>query len=284
MTTPVQPRDIVFTRYGSQRGVAWLGEAWRMFRGAPLNWLVVIAVYVFIIGIASVTAVTQLAVLIARPVLAVGLLAAAWSQERGGAPSLGDLFLGFRANVRALLLLGAVFVAWVTGAVFATALVDGGLLVDVLSGRVAADSGGAAKVEELVRSGRLLRSMLLAIALVIPVVLALWFAPALVVFQDASARTAFGASLRAAIANWRPLAAYALVVLGVGLMLPLAAATLVALAFPEGVARPLLLVGLIAFGLVFQATLHISDYVSYRDVFHAGETLAPAGRTGSKPG
>ena len=25
----------------------------------------------------------------------------------------------------------------------------------------------------------------------------------------------------------------------------------------------------------FVATLHISDYVSYRDVFHAGETLAP---------
>ena len=27
----------------------------------------------------------------------------------------------------------------------------------------------------------------------------------------------------------------------------------------------------------FVATLHISDYVSYRDVFHAGETLAPIG-------
>ena len=28
------------------------------------------------------------------------------------------------------------------------------------------------------------------------------------------------------------------------------------------------------------ATLHISDYVSYRDVFHAGETLAPLSRGG----
>jgi hypothetical protein len=27
----------------------------------------------------------------------------------------------------------------------------------------------------------------------------------------------------------------------------------------------------------FVATLHISDYVSYRDVFHTGETLAPIG-------
>jgi hypothetical protein len=27
----------------------------------------------------------------------------------------------------------------------------------------------------------------------------------------------------------------------------------------------------------FVSTLHIADYVSYRDVFHAGETLAPIG-------
>jgi hypothetical protein len=26
---------------------------------------------------------------------------------------------------------------------------------------------------------------------------------------------------------------------------------------------------------MFAATLHVSDYVSYRDVFHSGETLAP---------
>jgi len=31
----------------------------------------------------------------------------------------------------------------------------------------------------------------------------------------------------------------------------------------------------------FISTLHIADYVSYRDVFHAGETLAPIARTDS---
>ena len=32
---------------------------------------------------------------------------------------------------------------------------------------------------------------------------------------------------------------------------------------------------LLPYGIVLAATLHISDYVSYRDVFHGGETLAP---------
>ncbi len=37
------------------------------------------------------------------------------------------------------------------------------------------------------------------------------------------------------------------------------------------------------FVFFFAATLHVSDYVSYRDVFHSGETLAPLtpGRTTS---
>ena len=34
-------------------------------------------------------------------------------------------------------------------------------------------------------------------------------------------------------------------------------------------------VALVVYGLMFAATLQISDYVSYRDIFHAGETLAP---------
>ena len=36
---------------------------------------------------------------------------------------------------------------------------------------------------------------------------------------------------------------------------------------------------LLPYSLFFAATLHVSDYVSYRDVFHAGETLAPLPRS-----
>ena len=32
---------------------------------------------------------------------------------------------------------------------------------------------------------------------------------------------------------------------------------------------------LLPYSLFFASTLHVSDYVSYRDVFHANETLAP---------
>jgi hypothetical protein len=283
MTAPVRASDIVFTRYGGRRGAAWLGEAYRMFRQAPFGWLVLMAVYWIIVALSSLTPLTQLLFLVVRPVFAVGLLAAAWGQERGGRPLVSDLFRGFQANLRALVALGAIFVAGIFAALMLTQLFDGGLLLDLVRGQAPAAGDDAAasseKLETLIRSGRVQRSMLIVIALSMPVVLALWYAPALVVFQDASARTALGASLRAALANWRALAVYLLVVAAVGLLLPLLLARVVVMALPTPTVIVAAQVALAVFGVMFQATLHISDYVSYRDVFHAGETLAPLGRT-----
>ena len=83
-----------------------------------------------------------------KPVLAVGFLAAAWTQERGGKPALRMLLRGFGANLAALLPLGIVFVAGVSIALGATALIDGGQLLDMLYGAAPAadaDPTGAAR-------------------------------------------------------------------------------------------------------------------------------------------
>lgn len=284
MSTPARATDIVFTRHGARRGLAWLAEAYAMFRRARLQWLVLVALYYLImVALTKIPYAAHVLLPLLKPVFAVGLLAAAWTQERGGRPSVSHLFQGFRANLRALIPLGIVFVAGVTAAVLATSLFDGGLLVDLLSGetRPAPEGGADAKspdgrsTEELIASGRLQTSMLILVVLALPTILALWFAPALVVFQDAGPSAALGASLRAALANWRPLVVYALAVSVFGAVLPLIIAKLVFMLFPSQVTVDIVRIALLAYGLMFAATLQISDYVSYRDIFHAGETLAP---------
>ena len=258
-----------------------------MFKRARLAWLVLLALYYVMMIVASrIPYAAHVLLPLLKPVFAVGLLAAAWTQERGGKPSITHLFQGFRANLRALIPLGIVFVAGITAAVLATSLFDGGLLVDLLSGetKLAAEGADGAKTpddkttEALLASGALQTSMLIAVVLALPTILALWFAPALVVFQDAGPSAALGASLRAALANWRPLAVYALAVLLFGALLPLIVAKLAFMIFPSQATVDFARIVLLAYGLVFAATLHISDYVSYRDIFHAGETLAPIGR------
>jgi len=63
-------------------------------------------------------------------VFTVGLLAAAWQQERGGTPHLSHLYQGFRTNLRALLVIGVFFVGGITLAVSASMLVDDGRLLE----------------------------------------------------------------------------------------------------------------------------------------------------------
>ena len=82
-----------------------------------------------------------------KPVFAVGLLAAAWTQERGGtavgvAPVPGVSREPALADPARL-----VFVAGITVAVLATSLFDGGVLIDLLSSETKAvpDGGADAK-------------------------------------------------------------------------------------------------------------------------------------------
>ena len=117
--------------------------------------------------------------------------------------------------------------------------------------------------------------MVIAVMCAIPTLLALWWAPALVVFHDAGALAALIASLRAALANWRPVVGYAVAVFFFGGLLPMLAGTVIALLVPPPAGRPLALALMLPYVLCFVATLHICDYVSYRDVFHSGETLTP---------
>ena len=88
--------------------------------------------------------------------------------------------------------------------------------------------------------------MALVIALALPLLMALWFAPALVVFHDVQPMAAMKASFFACLKNIVPFLVYGLI----GLLL--------------------LIVALIPFGLgllVFGPVLWATTYTGYRDIF-----------------
>src|SRR5947209_6626351 len=125
--------QIVFTRHDGARGFGWLKEAYAMFSGARLTWIgLLLCYYLMLVFVDFIPFVGGLAAPLLKPVFAVGFLAAAWTQERGGVPALRQLFQGFRANLFALCSLGVVFVLGMMIAVGATAAIDGGKLFDLL--------------------------------------------------------------------------------------------------------------------------------------------------------
>ena len=277
---------IPFTRHAARRGTSWLVESYAMFARHRLAWIVLLlGYYAVLVAVELVPWIGALLAPIIKPLLSVGFLAAAWEQERGGKPALRMLARGFRANVGALLPLGVVFIAGISIALAATALVDGGQFLDMLYGAApAADSdptAAARHVQQTLATPRVQFAMLFGALCALPTLLALWWAPALVVFQDASLVTALSTSLRAALANWRAALRYAVGLFVMGGVVPTLIMTLLAALVPPPLNATLAAIIVLPYVAFFVATLHISDYVSYRDVFHADETTAPA-TTGSE--
>ena len=264
---------ISFASLPAAHGTAWLRRAFAMFRTHRMPWVLLFCGYLAVLFVVNlVPFVGPLVVFALKPVLAVGLLAAAWSQERGGVPAMSQLFHGFRSNVAALLSIGVFFVIGMALVIQASAIVDGGKLRDFVAGLTPVTEEQA---REAFANAQVQLAMLFSAVLAVPVLLATWWAPALVVFQDAGPGKALATSLRASLANWRALATYTVTVFFFYAMLPMMVLTLLAFLLPAALMQVLVYVVALPYSIVLTVTLHISDYVSYRDVFHPDEALAP---------
>ena len=147
-------------------------------------------VYYLIQSLVSVVPLAgPLAMMVLRPVFTVGFLAAAWTQERGGMPELRHLFRGFGSNLWALLPIGIVLLVGTTGRGAVDAPSSTAARCSMRSRRTeAADEALAAnsRVESRDAARRSCRAADVA---------RVWFAPALIVFQDCGPRSALATSL-----------------------------------------------------------------------------------------
>jgi hypothetical protein len=264
----------VFARVRPARGWLWLVSANALFARSRLYWLQLILLYWMITVLVSlVPVVGVIAATLLKPVFAVGFLAAAWSQERGERPRLARLFDGFRSNISALLPLGAVYGAGIALAVVLSATMDGGALMRLVLFGAGETGTGQGTTPAVMATPGMSSAMILAAIAAIPTLLALWFAPALIVFQDQPPLRALALSLRSALANPGPIIVYWLAVLVFWIVVPGLIIAFFAMfgrswvLFGVAVATPVTL------GVV--AVIHAADYVIYRDLFHHGESLAP---------
>lgn len=256
-----------FARLRAARGWTWLVHAHALFARARLYWLMLILGYwlitvmLTIVPFIGVTAATLL-----KPVFAVGFLAAAWAQDRGEAPQMSRLFAGFRSNIRALLPLGAVYALGIAIALAISSIMDGGALMRlVLLGE--APEGNVMAIPGIQSA------MVVAALCAVPTLLALWFAPALIVFQDQPTFTALALSLRAALSNFGAVVIYGLSVFVFWVVIPgIIISTSAALFGEPGAMFGVVLATPITLSVV--AVIHVADYVIYRDLFHHGEGAA----------
>jgi hypothetical protein len=239
-------------------GALWLRAGFAFFRADALRWLAITAAFLFTLQVCVLIPGAIILWMLFKPVLTVGFLAAAWHQERGQRPEVKHLGAGFKSNLKALIPLGLMFLA---GAALASALatsVSGVAMDHAITQADLADPVMLAK----------LRSLLVWTTLfMLPITFALWFAPALVVFDDASLGTAMKKSLSACAQNIGALIVFALCLMAsFGLLIFLAMSlALVSKGLGTGF--------MLGVSMPFAGVVMIADYISYRRVFHPGQPL-----------
>jgi hypothetical protein len=176
------------------------------------------------------------------------------------------LFSGFQRNLRQLVLLGALYLSGSVAVLAASASVDGGALFEIMV-------AGKLQPQTALEDENVLLALQAALALMVPLMMAFWFAPLLTAWEDLSALKSIFFSFVACWRNWRAFLVYGLGVAFISVILPGIVLGLVA-GFSASLLKTLAVAVTLPILFVFLPTLFASFYVSYRDVFVNSEQEA----------
>ncbi len=219
----------------------WLKQGWALFVANPGIWIAMtIVLLVVILGLHIVPLIGTLAANLLTPLLGAGMLRAGQKAANGETPDVADLFIGFKQNTGNLVMLGVLYmVAMLVVVIIVVVLGGGSVTGGLMMGRPAGFG---------LAFGGMMVAMLLSLVLSVPLFMAIWFAPALVFFNNMPPVDALKASFNACLKNMLAFLVYGLIVM----VLMFFAALPVGLGF-----------------LVLIPVLSGSVYVSYRDIFVA---------------
>jgi uncharacterized membrane protein len=221
------------------QGMAWLSEGWSMFRQAAGIWIgiTLIAFAIFIV-LSFIPIVGQLASPLVSMLMGGGIMLGCRALERGEPLTIGHLFAAAQTHLNPLLVVGALYLAGIFAIIVIASIVTGGAAFALWRG--GPDAGAAV--------GGMVLLFLVIMALMVPLIMAIWFAPALVTLHDVAPLEAMKLSFRGCLRNLLPFLVYGVI-------------TFVAA-----------IIATIPFGLGWLVLLPVlagSAYASYRDIFVA---------------
>lgn len=243
---PPEPRSVA-----AIQGWRWITAGFHLYAKNPLIWIVFFLIYMAIelVLAFAVPVVGAIASALLDPILIAGFMAGCRALELDEELEIGHLLAGFRANAGQLAAVGGFYLS----GKMLLIVVAMGLAGVVIGPMPEVDFSNLESMDprqlQLVASHFMIMGVLL-LSLLIPLLMAFWFAPALILFDQMTATQAMKLSFTACLRNIWPFTVY-------------------------GVAGSLLfLLGAIPFGLGLLAVIPVlfgtSIYTAYRDIFVAG--------------
>ena len=219
-------------------GWTWIAEGWDLFKRQPGMWIgIILLLFVIMIAAAFIPVVGGLLMSLFGPVFAAGIVSGCKTLDTGGELEIGHLFAGFREKTGTLVAVGGIYLG-----VSLVVMLVVGLIMGV--GMFTMMGGDQAEMQALGMT--MVLAMLVMFALLLPLIMAIWFAAPLVLFHDHGALDAMKGSFAGCMRNILPFLWY-----GVLFFLLSIVATI-----PLGLGW-----------LVLGPVLAASVYTSYRDIY-----------------
>ena len=224
---------------GAGRGWDWIASGWALFKKQPGLWiLATVMLGILFVLVSLIPILGSLANALLLPLISAGLMLGCAAQDRGGEFEMAHLAAGFKQKTGDLVMIGVCnLVGWLIIALAVMAVIGGGVFMAVLRG--GATGAGISLVSMLL-------AMLIAAGLSVPLYMATWFAPALIMLNGLAPIAALKASFGACLRNWLPFLVYGIVMLVLGLAC------------------------MITLGLAYLVLIPVivaSVYTAYRDIF-----------------
>ncbi|MEA3194010.1 MAG: hypothetical protein QOD26_2343 [Betaproteobacteria bacterium] len=224
-------------------GWTWIADGWTLFKAAPGTWIgIVVVLLLILVVLALIPFLGSLATSLLFPVFTGGIVIGCRALDEGGRLEFNHLFDGFKTNFGTLIAVGALYLAaWVVIFVVTMVIVGAGAFALFMGGGGASDPAIAGKALTTIAL-----AVLIMLGLSVPVLMAFWFAPPLVVFHNLGAIEAMKQSFSGCLRNLMPFLVYGIV----GMLLAIVASI------------PILL-GWLVLGPVIAASI----YTSYKDIY-----------------
>ena len=252
----MQPHSVA-----AAHGWSWITRGFRLFMKSPAIWLALLVIMYACSKLLHYIPVLGIVFVLLLPVFIAGLMEGCRALENGEDLELAHLVRGFRKNGAQLVTVGGIsLVGNLAVAMIVFGL--GGEAMSTMAKMLSQNAAVAPQVTEEVRAATASvgRALLVGTVVSLPLVMALWYAPLLVYFQDLGPLAAMKASFVGCLRNTLPMLVYGLVIIaGMFLVMP----------FSLALGQYDLAVWLLA------PIVLPSLYVSYKDIFVATPDAGP---------
>lgn len=237
------------------QGWRWIMAGFQLYARNPLIWIVFFMIYmVFELALAfTIPVVGAIASALLDPILIAGFMAGCRALELDEELEISHLLAGFRANAGQLAAVGGFYLS---GKILLIVIAMGiaGIVIGPMPEVDFSSLESMDPVQLQLVARHFMTMGVLLMSLLMPLLMAFWFAPALILFDHLTAKQAMKLSFTACLRNIWPFTLY-------------------------GVAGSVLfLLGALPFGLGLLAVIPVffgtAIYTAYRDIFVAAEHIA----------